>query len=120
MEMYDSIKEIVVDILDVDPDEITPETYLVRELNAESIDMMELAVVLADQMEVEVDEEVIFLRYLRDYLAEAKEIGINSSSMIAEKYPFLSPERIEDILGDLDDGPVLQIKDIVAYIEYLT
>lgn len=116
METYNLIKEILAEILDAEPGEIMPETYLFRDLGVESIDLMEFAVTLNDQLGTEINEDTVFLRFLREHLAEAEQIGADKADFIAEKFSFLSQERIREILEDLDGGPVLKVKDIVTYI----
>lgn len=111
------IIDTLSDILDVDPGDITPETYLIRELDAESIDLMEVAVTLNHQLNIEVTEDDIFLRRLREHLDEADRIGEERSSAMAKAYPFLSTGRIDEILADLDGGPVLKVKDLTDYVK---
>ena len=73
MEILDGVKEILADILDIEKQEITAETYIVRELGAESIDLLELAISLNVRFKVEVNDGEIFLARLREYITEAEE-----------------------------------------------
>ena len=126
MDLFSEIKEILVDILDVAPEEISPESYLIRdlgaesidlmELGAESIDLMELAVTLNDRFDTEVDEDVVFLKSLRRELEDALESGSGATDLLQGHYPYLSADRLEEILADLKDGPVLKVKDLIAYM----
>ena len=61
MEILGGVKEILADILDIEEQEITAETYIVRELGAESIDLLELAISLNARFKVEVNDGEIFL-----------------------------------------------------------
>jgi len=112
------MNEILSDILDISPEEVQPETYLVRELGAESIDLMELAVTLNNQFSISVDEDHIFLKSLRKHISSAKEQNRDIEETLRGKYPFLSTERVQEILSDLDGGPVLKVKDLGMYVEY--
>lgn len=116
--MHSQLDELLRDILDVESRDISPETYLIRDLNAESIDLMELAVTMSSRFRISVEEDQVFLRSLRKYLSEAETQHLDKQSFLKEKYPFLSQERIREILSDLQGGPVLKIKDLDMYIDY--
>lgn len=117
MDILSIIKKTLCDILDIDADIITPETYVVRELGAESIDLLELAVSLNSNLGIKIIEDEIFLGSLRVYIEEAIEKNISPDTYLRNKYTFLPDERIKDILSDLDQGPVLKVKDLVDYIK---
>jgi acyl carrier protein len=118
MEILERIKKVLADILDIDEQEITPEAYIIRELGAESIDLLELAVSLNSRFKVEVNDSEIFLTRLRVYVTEADEQGKDKVSYLVERLPFLSKKRIEEILSDLEDGPTLKVKDLSSYIKW--
>jgi len=109
------IKKILANLLDIDAEEITADTYLIRELDVESIDLLEIAVTLNSEFGVEIDDDAIFLKSLRIHLTGAEGSPL---PLLLEKYPFLSKERLEEIIGDVADGPVLRVKDLVSYIEW--
>jgi acyl carrier protein len=117
MDILNTIKSYLSEILDVDRETITEETYLVRDLEVESIDFLELAVALSGAFHIEVDDEDIFLLDLRLHLETAGETT-DKTALLAEKYPFLGADRIAEILKDLDQGPVLKVKDLVSYVTY--
>lgn len=118
MNVLTKVIEALADILDVNPDEIQEESYLIRDLEAESIDLLELAVVLNSEFKIEVDDDEIFLKTLRIYLDEPKSSPEDMGEYLMEKYPYLTRERILEILKDLPDGPVLKVKDLVSYINW--
>ncbi|MBW1898408.1 MAG: hypothetical protein JRI61_05030 [Deltaproteobacteria bacterium] len=118
MDAFHEIKNVIIEILDVEEDQILPETYLIRDLGAESIDLLELAVSLNTVFKKEIIDDDIFLFKLRPYTEDAEEIGREKSAYLAEKYPFLEHDRIRDVLGELGGGPVLKVKDLVSYINY--
>lgn len=116
MRTQDIIYDILCDILDIEKEDIQQETYLIRELNAESIDLLELAVSLNQAFNISVNEDDLFLRKLRYYLDTNPEN--NPIKILQEKYPFLSSDRINQILSDLEEGPVLKVKDLIHYVSY--
>ncbi|MHC1728202.1 MAG: acyl carrier protein [Syntrophobacteraceae bacterium] len=118
MNVLAGIRESLTEILDIEPEEITPETYIVRDLNAESIDLLELSVALNARFRVEINDDQVFLRTLRLCLNQAAQNGGGAAGRISREFPFLGQERIGEILADLDGGPVLRVKDIAAYVSW--
>lgn len=118
MDILEEITEILAEILDIENHNISPETYLIRELGAESIDLLELAVVINSGFNIDVNDDEIFLRKLRQYVTEAKQQNNDLLRYLVEKLPFLSRKRLENIIADLEGGPTLKVKDLISYIEW--
>jgi len=118
MDIFGEIKEILTEILDIEDLAITENTYVIRELGAESIDLLELAVALNSRFNVDIKDDEIFLRTLRLYITEAKEHGKDIMQYLLHKFPFLAESRIEEILSDLEGGPVLKVEDLVSYVSW--
>lgn len=116
--IFETIRDLLTEILDIDPNAIRPGSYLMRELGAESIDLLELAVALNTRFGIEVEDKTIFLNHLRDFILEAREQGEAFPDPIAAAFPFLSRDRIQAIMNDLEGGPVLQVADLEAYIRW--
>jgi len=118
MDTLFEIRTSLGEILDIAAGEITPETYVVRDLGAESIDLLELSVALNARFKVEVNEDEVFLRTLRVFLNEAKENEQDPLDYLQRKYPFLGEGRVGELLVDIDGGPVLKVKDLIAYVSW--
>jgi acyl carrier protein len=118
MDTFAEIKKILVELLDLEDREISPETYLIQELGAESIDLLELAVTINSRFKITVKDDEVFLTRFRLYLTEAEQQGKDSAPYVAKKYPFLTHGRIAEIIAHIDEGPQLKIKDLISYIAY--
>ncbi len=118
MDILEEIKKNLVEILDIENHIITPETYLIRELGAESIDLLELAVAINSGFNIDVNDDKIFLRTLRQYITEAEQQDKDILQYLAENLPFLSRKRLEEIIADLEGGPTLKVKDLISYIDF--
>ncbi|MCX5826645.1 MAG: phosphopantetheine-binding protein [Deltaproteobacteria bacterium] len=118
MDILAESTKILADILDIEGREITPETYLIRELGAESIDLLELSVAINSRFNIEVNDDELFLRTLRLHLRTAAGEGRDAVGYLAEKYPALTVVRIAEILADMGGGPVLRVKDILSYVAW--
>lgn len=118
MSVFEKIQGILADILDVESESIEPETYVIRDLDVESIDLLELAVSLSAEFHIDVNDDEVFLKTLRLSLSDTGETGSNLKSSLLEKYPYLTPIRVDEILSDEAGGPVLKVKDLVHYVTW--
>lgn len=118
MTILNRIIGILADILDLDPSMVSSESYLVRDLEAESIDLLEIAVTLNSEFRTDIDDEEIFLKNLRIYMDESEASSDSWGDYLVGKYPFLTRERIREMVSDLHSGPVLKVKDLVSYIQF--
>lgn len=118
MTILNRIIGILTDILDLDPSMVSSESYLVRDLEAESIDLLEIAVTLNSEFRTDINDEEIFLKNLRIYIDESEAANDSWGDYLVRKYPFLARERIREMVSDLHSGPVLKVKDLVSYIQF--
>jgi acyl carrier protein len=118
MDTFNEIEKILVDLLDLEDAEMTPETFLIQELGAESIDLLELAVAINSRFKITVKDDEIFLTRFRLYLTEAEQHNTNKTLYIAQKYPFLTEGRIVEIIEYISEGPQLKIKDLISYVTF--
>lgn len=56
-EIFKKVKEIVVEQLDVEPDDVKPEASFANDLNADSLDVVELVMALEEAFNVEIPDE---------------------------------------------------------------
>ena len=49
MELFEQVKEVIVDTLNCTPEEVTPEARLAEDLGADSLDAVELNMALEDE-----------------------------------------------------------------------
>lgn len=65
--IFEEIKSIISQQLDVDEDEITMDTSFQDDLNADSLDLVELIMTFEDEYELEVeDDEVENIKTVKD------------------------------------------------------
>ncbi len=56
--VFDKVKEIIAEQLDVEVEVIKAETSLMKDLEADSLDAVEIMMALEDEFEIEVPDEV--------------------------------------------------------------
>lgn len=71
---FDEVKKVVVEQLDVSPDQVTPEASFVNDLGADSLDMVELTMAFEEKFSIEIPDEaaekITVVQDAVNYLAE--------------------------------------------------
>ncbi len=57
--LFDEVKEILVDQLDVNSDDIETDSSLTDDLGADSLDAIDIVMTIEDQYSIEVPDEII-------------------------------------------------------------
>ncbi len=56
-EIFEKVKKIVVEQLEVDPEIVKPEANFATDLNADSLDTVELVMALEEEFDIEIPDE---------------------------------------------------------------
>ena len=76
-EIFDKLKELVVDQLGVDEDEVTTEATIQEDLGADSLDLVDLVMAVEEEFDVKIaDEDLEGIKTVGDivdYIAENKD-----------------------------------------------
>ena len=56
-ENFERFKRCAVDVLSVEPDQVTPEAKFAEDLDADSLDLVELVMELEEEFDITVEEE---------------------------------------------------------------
>ena len=66
----DAVKNIIVAELRVDPDQLMPATHLMKDLGADSLDIVELVMALEEEFNIEIsDEDAEKIRTVKDVVS---------------------------------------------------
>ena len=57
MATFDKIKDMIVDQLDVEADEVTMDANIQEDLGADSLDIVDLIMAVEDEFEVKIDDD---------------------------------------------------------------
>lgn len=68
--VYDQIRDIIVEQLDVSEDEVNPDARFVDDLGADSLDVVELIMRIEEELDIEIpDEDAEKLQTVKDAVA---------------------------------------------------
>ena len=54
---FERVKKVVVEQMDVNPDEVTPQASFVEDLGADSLEMVELTMAFEEEFDIEIPDE---------------------------------------------------------------
>ena len=54
---FDKLKEVIADVLNVDPNEVTPETTFMEDMGADSLDIFQIIMGIEVAFEIEIPAE---------------------------------------------------------------
>lgn len=73
-DIFEKVKEIIVEQLGVDPEEVKPEASFVDDLGADSLDIVELVMALEETFELQIpDEDAEKIRKVEEAVQYIKE-----------------------------------------------
>jgi acyl carrier protein len=57
MALFDNVKDVVIEQLNVSPDEVKEESKFIEDLGADSLDVVELVMALEEEFDIEIPDE---------------------------------------------------------------
>ena len=117
-EVFDKVKEALVDALGVDDDEVTADATLVGDLGAESIDFLDIVFRLEKAFEIEIPRAELFPE---DILTNAEYVqdGKVTNTGVAElkkRMPFADLTKFEANPLVQEFGNLLTVNDMCRYV----
>ncbi len=58
MSVFETLRNVIVEVLDIAPEEVTLESSFVDDLGADSLDVVEMLMLLEEKYDIEIPEEV--------------------------------------------------------------
>ncbi len=117
-EVFEKVKDSLIEALGLDDDEVTPEATMVGDLGAESIDFLDIVFRLEKAFGIEIPRKELFPE---DILTNAEfveggkvtETGLNE---IKTRMPFIDLSKFEEDPVVQDFGNLLTVSDLCRYI----
>ena len=119
-EIFEKVREALVDALGVDDDEVTPEATLQGDLDAESIDFLDIVFRLEKAFDIKIERGELFPEDILTNAEYVKDGKVNDSGIakLRERMPFadLSKFEAEPVVQNL--GQLLTVKDMCNFVAY--
>ena len=119
-EIFDKVREALVDALGVDDEEVTGEATLQGDLDAESIDFLDIVFRLEKAFDIKIERGELFPEDIltnADYVQDGK---VNEAGILKlrERMPFadLTKFEAEPLVQNL--GQQLTVKDMCNFVAY--
>ncbi len=117
-EVFEKVKEALMDALGVNDDEVTPEATLVGDLGAESIDFLDIVFKLEKAFDITIPRDDLFpddVLTNAEYVQEGRvtEVGLTK---LKERMPFADLTKFEENPLVQDFGNLLTVQDLCNYV----
>jgi acyl carrier protein len=119
-EIFDKVREALVNALGVDEDEVTPEATLRGDLDAESIDFLDIVFRLEQAFNIKIERgELIPMDLLEDtaYVQDGK-VNAAGIAELKKRMPFADLSKFEANPNVTNLGEQLTVQDMVRFVEH--
>jgi acyl carrier protein len=119
-EVFVKVREALVDALGVDEDEVTPEATLRGDLDAESIDFLDIVFRLEKAFDIKIERgELIPMDVLEntDYIEDGK-VNAAGIAQLKRRMPFADLSKFEQDPNVQNLGEQLTVRDMCKFVEY--
>ena len=118
-EIFDKVRETLIDALGVDDDEVTPEATLVGDLGAESIDFLDIVFRLEKNFNVKIPRGELFPENLASADSSFVEDGIVTESGIAEMRIRMPHANVDQFADDPKVENIQELFTVQMMVKFL-
>lgn len=118
-EVFEKVREALVDALGVDEEEVTPEATMVGDLGAESIDFLDIVFRLEKAFDIEIPRAELFPEDIltsAEYVNDGKVTPAGLTELKA-RMPFADLSKFEENPQVSEFGNLLTVNDMCKYVE---
>ena len=118
-EVFEKVRESLVDALGVDDDEVTPKATLVGDLGAESIDFLDIVFRLEKSFDIKIPRGELFPEDIltnTDYVTDGK-INAEGLAELKKRMPFADLSKFEENPVVQEFATSLTVQDMCNYVE---
>jgi acyl carrier protein len=119
-EIFDKVREALVDALGVDDDEVTPEATLQGDLDAESIDFLDIVFRLEKAFDIKIERGELFPEDIltdTDFVQDGK-VNPAGVAKLKERMPFADLTKFEANPVVQNLGQQLTVQDMCNFVAY--
>jgi acyl carrier protein len=118
-EVFEKVRESLVDALGVDDDEVTPQATLVGDLGAESIDFLDIVFRLEKSFDIKIPRGELFPEDIltnTDYVTDGR-INAEGLTELKKRMPFADLSKFEENPVVQEFATSLTVQDMCNYVE---
>jgi len=118
-EVFEKVRESLVDALGVDDDEVTPQATLVGDLGAESIDFLDIVFRLEKRFDIKIPRGELFPEDIltnTDYVTDGR-INAEGLTELKKRMPFADLSKFEENPVVQEFATSLTVQDMCNYVE---
>jgi len=118
-EVFEKVRDALVDALGVEDDEVTPEATLVGDLGAESIDFLDIVFRLEKGFDIKIPRGELFPEDIltsTEYVADGK-INAEGLEELKKRMPFADLSKFEENPVVQEFATSLTVQDMCNYVE---
>ena len=118
-EVFEKVRESLVEALGVDDDEVTPEATLVGDLGAESIDFLDIVFRLEKSFDIKIPRGELFPEDIltnTDYVVDGR-INPEGVMELKKRMPFADLSKFEENPVVQEFATSLTVQDMCNYVE---
>lgn len=117
-EVFEKVREALVDALGVDDEEVTPEATMVGDLGAESIDFLDIVFKLEKGFDIQIPRDELFpddILTNAEFVQDGK-VTPDGLTKLKDRMPFADLSRFEQNPLVQDFGNLLTVQDLCNYV----
>ena len=117
-EVFEKVKEALVDALGVDDEDVTPEATMVGDLGAESIDFLDIVFKLEKAFDIQIPRDELFpddILTNAEYVQDGK-VTPEGLAKLKDRMPFADLTKFEQNPQVQDFGNLLTVQDLCNYV----
>jgi acyl carrier protein len=119
-EIFEKVREALVDALSVEEEEVTPDATLWGDLEAESIDFLDIVFRLEKSFDIKIERGELFPEDIltnAEYVQDGK-VNANGIAKLKERMPFADLSRLEADPQVQNLKQELTVTDMCRFVEY--
>lgn len=119
-EVFDKVREVLVDALAVDEDEVTPEATLTGDLGAESIDILDISFKLEQAFDFKIGQGELFPEGVvqnPEFVQDGK-VTDRGLAMLRERLPHFDVSKLERDRGVQSIAKLFTVNSLVNFCEH--
>ncbi len=117
-EVFEKVREALVDALGVDDEEVTPDATMVGDLGAESIDFLDIVFKLEKAFDIQIPRDELFpddILTNAEYVQDGK-VTPEGLAKLKERMPFADLTKFEQDPLVQNFGNLLTVQDLCNYV----